>query len=202
MAFRSFVKILPAKPGNFAAASLALLAVGLCGCEVLRTSGTWKRVNEIQVAGKGVNDQSRSYADELHRRLAAVGIPNKVVTFRYSTRDVGLRVFTRSVVIYKDKATPACPYWLAGNMISTPIWLPNGSVEEQIRFATGRAAEIVEIDEPGRNDRDRAEKKSTFSTTHTAGKWETLFRKKHGTKFNPLSAVDRRKMAALKEAGL
>jgi hypothetical protein len=170
----------------------------LSGCALFRPSETWNKVCEMDIPGKGVNGESRSYAEEMQRRLAAQGIKNKVVTFRYTVWDRAPQSFTQSAVIYKDKATPIYPYWYVSNLTSVPVWLPNGSVAKQVGFVMGRAVEIIDVDEPGSRRRHKGAHHPPALDDNE--KWNARFRKLHGTDYNPLSSMDREKMALMRGA--
>ncbi|MEA3187800.1 MAG: hypothetical protein QOD99_1630 [Chthoniobacter sp.] len=160
---------------------LALVPGIFSGCQLFQRSEAWDTIMHSQIPGRGDQAGNRTYAGELRHLLNEKRIENKLVTFRYS---VGTRsgpiVVQRSAVIYRDPTTPTYPWWLMDNFRSAPTWLPNEPLENQVAFAERlRFVEIV----------------STAKAR--PAELERKFRRLHGTSFDPESALDRRKMAAL-----
>lgn len=177
-----------------AAAALSLLS----GCQLFQKSEAWDIVMHSKIPGRGDEAQSDSYARELQRRLAAHGIDARVVAFHYGVNmREGGPVYTRSAVVYRNDTTPKVPWWLMDNTLNRPVWLPNATVEEQLRFAE-KQPELEVIPAADELSVVVSAVRSTARRT-AAPDWQALFQQKNGTPFNAQSDVDRKKMAELKE---
>lgn len=248
------------------------VCLGFTGCQVFERSDAWQQAVRTRPAETAHDpDPSLAYAAKLHRVLADRGVEHKVVTyqFRYTTRLREEAVGTRTAVVYRDTRPSNYPWWLKDDRQHLPVWLPNGSLGQQVSFYIRRRAEIIDeknypaggasgkavaanpaarpwsakITTPFRKiaakpARRKApalrpastversffhfEASETPAALQTANSWtppsalepaepapatrdsqaEKLFRAKHGTPFNPASAVDRRKMEELKQGRL
>ena len=136
--------------------------------------------------------QGLDYARTLQRQLAANGVEAHVVTFRYG----GGGAFTRSAVIYKNEKTPRLPWWLMESTLARPVWLPNGTLERQIRFAE----ELPSVEILGEGGAVPVTSPNREFSAWTASDWNKLFERRNGTAFDPESSTDREKMAELKQA--
>jgi len=180
--------------------SLSALLVLSTGCDVFRASPGWSVATSLHVGGKGDYKQSEAYAKAVSSELTRRGIENKLVTFRYTVagNDNAPQIITRSSVIYRDE-TGNYPWWLIDNMLALPVWLPNGSVAEQVHFVTRYEPEIIAVNEPERQGRYA----SSQAVSAEEKKREFEFYKYNASAYDPESELDRRKMKALeaKEAG-
>ena len=195
----------------------------LTGCQVFKTSSTWKKVNQVRPHAPQSDAASDVYADRLHAVLKADAIEHKVVTYkyRYTTRMREEAVGSRTAVIYKDGVDPNHPWWLMDERTARPVWLPNGVAEQQLSFYLRDRAEVVAEKQ---FSADSAGKEMLASTTRpsfaprlnvtariaalakkaaptAAGSdraWDELFRKMNGTDYDPCSPLDRQKMEVLK----
>ena len=118
-------------------------------------------------------DTSKLYAAGLHRELTADRIEHKVVIFRYryNTRLRDEVTTERTAVIYRDDANPKYPWWLKDESSHRTVWLPNGSVEQQLRFYIGREVQIVDGGGDGKEivqPRAHAKKHAGHVKKHTA----------------------------------
>ena len=241
-----------------------LICLVLSGCQALKRSETWSRVEQVRHASSGNGEAPEDHSSSVHSALAAHGVEHKVVTFAPITSgsSPSFRQGARSVVIYRDESDPRQPWWLAGERLERPVWLPNGTVEEQVRFYVRGRVEVLKVDEfPASGGRaepaltrstaptkrrpvaiSRLELRETSASdeprriepaTRNRSRWyrycpvlrlfdwvrpepraassspaanaietpdyEKLFEAKHKTRFDPGSAVDRRKMDALRQ---
>jgi hypothetical protein len=135
---------------------LALLttatAILLAGCGTSQPSRTWKTVKAVRHIGPGVQKPDAAYAEKLHKTLQGARVEHKVVTFkfRYRSRLQLYREGEETAVIYRDCCTPAQPWWIVAERLSTPVWLPTQPVGSQVSFFVRRSATIVKIEEfPG-----------------------------------------------------
>ena len=170
-----------------------LIALSAClavtGCQSFRTSPIWKKIVHARIELPREGDTSKEYAMGLHRELTAGGIEHKVVTYQYRdhTRLRDEVTTERSVVIYRDDTKVKYPWWLKDQTSNRPVWLPNGSVEQQLRFYIGREVQVVETGhEAGGDGKEIAhlhqpvEKHTASSKKHTASsKKHTASSKKH-----------------------
>lgn len=129
---------------------LALLAtiLLLAGCETPRKSRTWETVKAVRHSGPSVQDPASAYAEKLHTTLQNARVEHKVVTFkfRYRSRLLLHREGEETAVIYRDPATPAQPWWLMSERLSTPVWLPTQPLASQVAFHIRRPATIVKVE--------------------------------------------------------
>ena len=118
----------------------------MTGCQSFRTSPIWKKIVHARIDLPRDGDTSKRYASGLHRELTAAGIEHKVVTYqyRYHTRLRDEVTTERTAVIYRDDTKVKYPWWLKDQSSNRPVWLPNGSVEQQLRFYIGREVQVVE----------------------------------------------------------
>ena len=80
------------------------------------------------------------------------------------------------------------------NTLARPIWLPNGTLDNQLRYAKhDRSIELV-VGSP-----EPVGPASAGETHETGESLANAFHRVHGTTYDPASAEDREKMAALKE---
>ena len=127
--------------------SITLAAcVALTGCQVFKKSETWDKVTKVKVDTHGSADPSKTYADQLHRELAASKVEHKVITYqyRYRTRLREEAVGQRTAVLYKDESHPDNPWYLKDEASNRPVWLPNADESKQVAFYIRRNAEVVE----------------------------------------------------------
>ena len=193
--------------------------VALTGCHVFHKSPVWKKVVSTRIALPPEGDASKIYAEGLHRELLAGGIEHKVVTYQYRYRSRLRHDATaeRTVVIYRDDTNPKYPWWLKDESSGRPLWLPNGSVEQQLRFYVGRDVEVVsagdgkellpvgELDPVLRriarslrlSPRPAAETAPPVAERLQLPSFHAAFRNIHGTEYDPTSPVDRKKMEAI-----
>lgn len=180
--------------------------LALAGCQVFKRSETWATVTKVRgTYNPSDPDPSRTYATRLHRVLQENAIEHKLVTyqFRYTTRLRETAVGTRSAVIYKDASTPSHPWWLMDERLAKPIWLPNEALEKQLAFYLRNPTELVEQSQfpgegPGKNM--AAVQVAPDGASPQRQTAEADFRATHGTKYDPASAVDRRKLEHLKQS--
>ena len=163
--------------------------LALTGCQSFRTSPIWKTIVHTHIVLPRDGDSSKLYAAEFHRELTAARIEHKVVTYQYRY-NVGMRdeaTATRTAVIYRDDTNPTYPWWLKDEVSNRPVWLPNGSVEQQIRFCIGREVQIVDAGHNAGGDgkeiihsHPHAKKHVASSKTHTeSSKKHIASSKKH-----------------------
>jgi hypothetical protein len=124
-------------------------AILLAGCGTSQPSRTWETVKAVRHIGPGVQNPDVTYAENLHKALQGARVEHKVVTFkfRYRSRLQLYREGEETAVIYRDCCTPAQPWWIMAERLSTPEWLPTQPVESQAAFYVRRPATIVKIDE-------------------------------------------------------
>ena len=129
---------------------LALLAaiLLLAGCETPRPSRTWETVKAVRHTGPFVENPAAAYAEKLHTTLQNARVAHKVVTFkfRYRSRLLLNREGEETAVIYRDPATPAQPWWLMSERLSTPVWLPTQPLASQVAFHIRRPATVVKVE--------------------------------------------------------
>ena len=192
--------------------------LALTGCQVFRKSPTWDKVVRTCIDLPREGETSKIYAEGLHRELHADRIEHKVVTYQYRYRSRLREDATaeRTAVIYRDDTNPKYPWWLKDETSGRPRWLPNGSVEQQVRFYVGRDVQIVD---PGHLSGDgkqvavterepvlrrmvRAPRLALPPVAEAPRELDPneFFRSVHGTEFNSASRVDREKMNALLRA--
>ena len=211
------------QPAQFTMSKSLTLSIAACvaltGCQIVHQSPTWKKVVSTRITLPREGDTSKIYAEGLHRELLAAGIEHKVVTYEYTYR-ANLRseaTGERTVVIYRDDVNPKYPWWVKDERRGRPLWLPNGSVEEQLEFYAGRDVEIVSTSdgkqimpvaerEPLLRQIARSLRLSPPKARETPQpvaerlqlpSFNTAFRNLHGTDYNPESPVDRKKMEAI-----
>ena len=130
---------------------LALLAaiLLLAGCETPRPSRTWETVKAVRHSGPFVKDPASAYAEKLHTTLQNARVEHKVVTFkfRYRSRLLLHREGEETAVVYRDPATPAHPWWLMSERLSTPVWLPTQPLTSQVAFHLSRPAAVVKVED-------------------------------------------------------
>lgn len=124
-------------------------AIFLTGCEASKRSRAWEIIHTARHAGPHVDEPAVAYAKRLHGALQDARVEHKIVTFkfRYESRLLLNREGEETVVIYRDTATPAHPWWLMAERLSTPVWLPAAPVESQISFYVTRPATIVKVED-------------------------------------------------------
>ena len=198
------------------------LSIAAClaftGCSVFHKSPAWARVVGTRISLAREGDVSRAYADGLHRELKAGRIKHKVVTYQYNYRSRLREDATaeRTAVLYRDDAHPKYPWWLKDETSGRPLWLPNGSLEQQLRFYVGRDVEIVDpgrmsggdgkrIVAPAREWHRRVAHTPRLTLPPVAEaprglNPDEVFRDAHGTEFDSSRASDREKMNALLRA--
>ena len=130
---------------------LALLAAAttlLASCEAPRPSRTWETVKAVRHSGPFEKDPASAYAEKLHTTLQNARVEHKVVTFkfRYRSRLLLHREGEETAVIYRDPATPAQPWWLMSERLSTPVWLPTQPLASQVAFHLRRPATVVKVE--------------------------------------------------------
>ena len=125
--------------------TLLAAALFLAGCETPRPSRTWETVKAVRHIGPFVKDPASAYAEKLHTTLQNARVEHKVVTFkfRYRSRLLLHREGEETAVIYRDPATPAQPWWLMSERLSTPVWLPTQPLASQVAFHVRRPATLV-----------------------------------------------------------
>ena len=96
-----------------------------------------------------MENPAAAYAEKLHHALQSAHVEHKVVTFkfRYRSRLLLDREGEETAVIYRDCSTPANPWWIMAERLSTPVWLPTQPVASQVAFFLSRPTAIVKIDE-------------------------------------------------------
>ena len=188
------------------------------GCQIFHKSPTWDKVVHTRIALPREGDNSMTFAEGLHHELKADRVEHKIVTYQYRFRSRLREDATaeRTAVIYRDDSNPTYPWWLKDESSGRPVWLPNGSVEQQIRFYVGRD---VQIQDPGHLSGDgkriaAVERESHARRIVHAPRLalppvaeapreidpNVFFREAHGTDFNSASRADREKMNALLRA--
>lgn len=149
--------------------SFALSAcLALTGCQIFHKSPTWNKVVHTRISVPLEGDMSKPYASALHRELKADRIEHKVVTYQFRFRsplrdDVTME---RTAVIYRDETNPKYPWWLKDETSHRPVWLPNGSTQQQIRFYIGHDVEVIS---PDRDDKEFS-KPEHHAKKHVASK--------------------------------
>ena len=202
------------KPLTFSIAACAVLA----GCQIFQPSPTWKKVVNLRVALPREGDASKIYAEALDRELTANGVEHKIVTYqyRYRSRLSDAATAEHTAVIYRDDANPKYPWWLKDERRGRPLWLPNGSVEQQLEFYVGRDVEITgggdgkqvavgelepilrRITRSLRLSAPRArETPLPVAESLKLPSFYEAFRNIHGTEYDATSPVDRKKMEAI-----
>lgn len=127
----------------------------LAACHSTKTD-TWQKVVSAPHSIGDDKDRSRAYAAELHTTLLRAGIAHKVVTFqfKYSSRYTINGTVERTAIIYSDPAESKHPYWVMDDHLTTPVWLPEESVERQMDFYLRRPTTIVSVsDFPAGDDK-------------------------------------------------
>jgi hypothetical protein len=168
----------------------------LTGCTLFQKSPTWDKVVRTRVSLPRDGDASRIYAEGLHHELKAAGVEHKVVKYQYRFRS-RLReggIAEATAVIYRDDSNAAYPWWIKDQRSGRPTWLPNGSVQQQVRFYVGRDVEIIGP-ESGSGGGEKRIVRTEAPSRRSAP--EEAFRDAHGTAFDKNSAVDRQKLLAL-----
>ncbi len=133
-------------------AGIALL---FAACHSTKTD-MWQKVVSSPRTSCDDKDKSRAYAAELHTTLLHAGIAHKVVTFqfKYSSKYTISGTAERTAIIYCDPAEPKHPYWVMDDHLTSPVWLPEESVEKQVDFYLRRSTTIVNItDFPAGDDK-------------------------------------------------
>ena len=197
------------------------LSIAAClaftGCSVFHKSPTWATVVRTRIALPREGDASQAYAEGLHRELKAARIEHKVVTYQYHyvSRLRGDATVERTAVLYRDDTHPKYPWWLKDESSGRPLWLPNGSVEQQLRFYVGRDVEIVDpgrmsggkqvvaISYPSQKRHIARAPRPVLPPVAEAPRGldpDEAYRDAHGTQFNSARATDREKMNALLRA--
>ena len=151
-----------------------VLCFVLTGCLTARKSATWEKVRRVRVNTSEAADPSAAYAQELHRLLQSDRVPHKVVTYqyRYTTKLREEAIGTRTAVIYHDAARSASPWWLADESVSTPVWLPEGDLNRQVRFYARRPSEVVEVcDFPGGADGKTMVRENAIRSAGHQSRW-------------------------------
>jgi hypothetical protein len=178
--------------------------LALTGCALSHKSPTWDKVVRTRIALPPGGDASRVYADGLHHELKAARVEHRVVTYqyRYDTRLREDAVVERTSVIYRDDSNAKYPWWIKDERSGRPTWLPNGSVQQQLRFYVGRDVEILD---PGKGYGGGGKQVAPIKRhRHAAAAASTdagaIFERAHGTAYNAASAMDREKLAALLRA--
>ncbi len=166
--------------------------MALCGCQMFEQSRSWSVIMHSRQWFRANDPQGLNYAHSLQRQLAANGVEAHVVTFRYG----GGGAFTRSAVVYKNEKTPHLPWWLMDSTLARPVWLPNGTLERQIRFAE----ELPAVEIIGAENTTPITSPNREFAAWTATDWDQLFQRRNGTSFDPQSSADREKMAELKQS--
>ena len=199
----------------------------VAGCSALQLSETQRAVRQAR--------QQRDYGKDgdaltaVQSTLVERGVAHQRVKFRYDvTARPLLGAFTnprgffrqtpfnwfrtqpesreKSAIVFRDDAHQAHPWWYVDAKVRRPIWLPNMDVEGQIRYATRRRVELLQVDrfdptlremEPAATE-EATEPSTTVKVKTSAGNREARFRKVHGTDYNPLSPVDVAKMRKLR----
>jgi hypothetical protein len=137
---------IPMQKLSLFAASAAIL---LAGCEAPQKSHTWETVRAVRHSGPAAKTPALDYARELHGALQGAGVEHRVVTFkfRYRSRLLLNREGEETAVIYRDPTTPAQPWWLMAERLSTPVWIPSQPLESQVSFFVSRPATVVRVEE-------------------------------------------------------
>lgn len=173
-------------------ASLLVTALTFSGCGQFRSSQAWSVATDTRIADRG-EAGGEAYAEGLQQKMAARGVEARVVKFHYrvSPQTDGI---TQTGVIYRNETTPRFPWFFVDNRTSKPVWLPNGSVEEQLRFVVRNPTiEVLET-------RDASAPVATrLAPEKRVDQWASIFRQMHGTAYDSSSPVDRAKMASLKK---
>ena len=127
----------------------AATALLLASCEAPRQSRTWETVKAVRHTGPFVKEPAVAYAEKLHTALQGARVEHKVVTFkfRYRSRLLLNPEGEETAVIYRDRATPAQPWWLMSERLFSPVWLPTQPVASQVAFYVRRPATVVKLDE-------------------------------------------------------
>lgn len=170
---------------------LVTFASALSGCSLFDSSEAWNIAMHSKVAGRGERGASESYARDLQHELAAHHIEARVVTFRCAVNPRFGGGIAKSGVLYRNEASPRYPWWFMDNAVARPVWLPNGPVEEQLRFAKRDGSITLE---------GAPEEEPAQITMHLAApkNWEQIFKRVHGTSYDRTSPADQEKMFVLK----
>ncbi len=126
----------------------SIAAALLAGCAA-KKSATWQTVRAVPHAGPHDKAPAPAYANRVHAALRDAGVAHKVVTFkfRYHSRLQLNREGEETVVVYRDTATPAHPWWLAAERFSNPVWLPEKPLERQLGSYLSRPVSIVKVED-------------------------------------------------------
>lgn len=177
---------------------LCTLVLAMSGCASSRPDNAWSIVRNAEVAGKGDPERNQEFAEELHRQLQG-RVSSRLVRFRHEVQGrYGNTFEERSVVLFRSEDHPKNPDWLMDNMMHTPLWLPNGTLERQLTFATrSRNIEVLSISGETSTTEDKVVKPPT-EVMKDAGYWSRRFEEVHGGMYDAGSPVDRRKMGQLR----
>jgi hypothetical protein len=128
------------------AAGISLL---FASCQTQQRSRTWEVVKATPHPGPGEKDPSGAYATKLHKALEKSGVEHKVVTFkfRYVSRLTLNHEGEDTVVIYRDGANAAQPWWIMAERLWSPMWLPASAIDSQVSFFVRRPASVVKVEE-------------------------------------------------------
>ena len=170
--------------------------LALTGCQSFRISPIWKKIVHTQIALPPGGDSSKQYAEGLSHELTADRIEHKVVTYqyRYDTRRRDELTTERTAVIYRDDTNPKYPWWLKDESSNRAVWLPNGSLEQQLHFYIGREIQIVDAGHDAGGEGKEIVQPRPHVTKHAAtSKKQTASSKKHTASSKKHTASSKKK---------
>lgn len=135
------------------------LCVAFAGCQMFKKSSTWEKVVRTKTDVYKEADPAQSYAEQMHAKLLAERVPHRVVTyqFNYSTPLSKAATGQSTAIVYRDDSSPRTPWWLVEDRTRRPIWLPNGELNEQLKFYARGQTEIVDVKDYPPSPRNLAE---------------------------------------------
>jgi hypothetical protein len=196
-------------------------AVVFTGCTAFKSSQTWQSVVENREQRRTASKDKGTYFDRLHAVLTAENVEHKVVAYRFDFRNQKHEEAVASglAVIYRDPTLKGSPWWIADETTVFPIWVPDGTPDQQVSFFLQRKAEVFAQQNfpatSGGKTFDSAPSVASPRTTpamfakarkpapvrpaQPEDQFAAAFRNKHGTPFDPGSSTDRQKMAELQQ---
>lgn len=146
---------------KFFKSRLILLSLGLCGflnsgCLATR-SEAWK-IAVHPLEGKLQTDECLPYALALNREFTKAGIPHEVAYIQWRSGynsskrgEVGLH----AIVLYKDDANPAFPWWGVDNE-NEPVWLKaQNALAAAYEFGYSTGVDYVRVESIGGEPRTK-----------------------------------------------
>lgn len=137
-----------------AAAGLALAACSSTQTAGIRVGDTPARriAKDTSLPGKGVQGQCLPFAEALHRKFQAAGIPSKVITYRYDSLNAPAHARqpmsgTHAVVAYNDQGRT----YIMDNQSWMPKWVGNASAVGMAQQFSGMDIHVASAQEKPTN---------------------------------------------------